>query len=213
MSLNTYNDYYEQVVQELRQENLASLSLDSLKEKVKSFALRNNINYFFLLNELKINPATRLFFQKDPKKQNAAEKAFVSFIQSELPESQIVSLPNSGKNSLLLASGLIVKASNKSIPGAKTIDFILTYKNKTYYITHKRTDGSGGSQKNQLLDVQNFLLEAKRNSEDNVIFVAILDGNYYDQKIMNNTKQLFFTKNKILVHNSDSFLKYLKSDI
>jgi hypothetical protein len=210
MNKNTYEDYYSQVIYDLQKANLVNFSLEQAKAKINSFAIRNNINFHYLFNETKINPSLKVFFQKDPKKQNAAEKAFLNFFQTELPEADIVSLPNGGKNSLQLASGLIVKASDQIIPGSKTVDFILKYEGKQYYITHKRTSGSGGAQKNQLLDVHNFLSEAKRNISPAVIFVAILDGDYYTDKIKAETKHLFSCPNKILVHTSDSFLTYLK---
>lgn len=210
MNKNTYEHYYSRVIAELQKDNFASFSLEAAKAKIQSFGTRNNINLLYLFNEIKINPSLKIFFQKDPKKQNAAEKAFMDFFSNELPEASITSLPNGGKNSLQLASGLIVKASDQVIPGAKTVDFILKYKHKKYYITHKRTSGSGGAQKNQLLDVHNFLSEAKRNISPDIVFVAILDGDYYTDKIKSEAKHLFYSKNKVLIHTSDSFLTYLK---
>lgn len=212
MSKNTYEYYYSKIISNLQKENFTSFSLQEAEDKITSFALRNNINPLYLFNEIKINPSLRMFFQKDPKKQNAAEKAFLSFFSSELPEADIVSLPNGGKNSLQLASGLIIKTSDQFIPGAKTVDFILEYNNKKYYITHKRTSGSGGAQKNQLLDVYNFLTEAKRNITPDIVFVAILDGDYYTEKIKLEAKHLFYSRDKVLIHTSDSFLTYLKEN-
>lgn len=212
MSKNTYEYYYSKIISSLQRENFASFSLEEAKDKIVSFAFRNNINPLYLFNEIKVNPSLKMFFQKDPKKQNAAEKAFIDFFSNELPEALITSLPNGGKNSLQLASGLIIEASDQVIPGAKTIDFILEYNNKKYYITHKRTSGSGGAQKNQLLDVYNFLTEAKRNISPDIIFVAILDGDYYTEKIKLEAKHLFYSADKVLIHTSDSFLTYLKEN-
>lgn len=211
MNENTYETYYLDVIKELQNKNFSNFSFEQAKEKIHSFANRNNLNSLYLFNEMKINPSLRIFFQKDPKKQNAAEKAFLKFFRAELPEATIVSLPNGGKNSLQLASGLIINASDQIIPGAKTVDFILKHKAKKYYITHKRTSGSGGAQKNQLLDVHNFLSEAKRNISPDIIFVAVLDGDFYTDKIRSETSHLFYSPNKVLIHTSDSFLTYLKT--
>ena len=152
-------------------------------------------------------------------KQNIASLAFVEFIKNYCGENSIEVLPNGGKNALYCNNGRVssfadVKDVHKT---AKTIDFIMhDNRGRNIYISHKRTDGNGGAQANQLKDAESFLLQSEANSNINEIFIAVLDGNYYHDKL-EGLKMRFEKENKMYVCNSDilvgSILKKLNKSI
>lgn len=136
-----------------------------------------------LFEELKTSKlASAIFYMltKNPKKQNIPEKTALSILQKANPN--IKNLPQTGKNALhLTPEGQFSSTANGN---SKAIDFYLEKDDKKYYIFHKFTEQSGGAQDNQLRDAINFLINAKNNKEINSYFVALLDGNYYKDKLV-----------------------------
>jgi len=205
--VNTYEEYYAHTTRILQAENMQVLNDPKTLDKVDAWAERNAVPCTYARYEFYTNPAFKLMFLKDTKKQNAAEKALFHYLGDKLPTWQIHNLPQSGAQSLQLVGGLVIPTTTQVIANAKTIDIKFVSPNGAIiYATHKRTTGTGGAQKNQCADAETFLREAERNAERNVFFYAILDGDYYTPSVIARVSQLT-RPGKTRVLSSDQFVE------
>ena len=120
----------------------------------------------------------RCFFAKDPTKQGIHEKTAKEYLR-QLPIDDFKKLPTSGNGAYFITSdGVICKGMEN--PPTKSLDFFWKFAGFEWYITHKYTKASGGSQDNQFNDVKNTInLWQKGGARKNQILVAIVDGDYY----------------------------------
>lgn len=210
--MNTYEEYYAHTTRLLQAENMQILNDPRTLSKVDSWAERSALPTSFARYEFHTNPAFRLMFLKDTKKQNAAEKALFHFLGDKLPTWQVIDLPKAGPQSLQLVGGLVIPTTASIVANAKTIDIkFVSPSGKIIYATHKRTTGTGGAQKNQCSDAEAFLREAERNAEPNVRFYALLDGDYYTPSILARVSQLVRPE-KTFVCTSDEFVAFAQSE-
>lgn len=219
------DDVFDDVVKEMVKLNLEDLAKYTNKNlpknllyKIKKYS--EKFSYYFsneqLIEEFKSNEVVRSFFIKDPKKQNIYEIALEIIVNKFLDKYDInkkikfEKLPNNGFNSLFLNSSGEIMPGNKILAkdkNTKSIDFVLKNTNgENYFINYKYTKDSGGHQDNQLESVKAFLLNAKKNHDKNVFFIAILDGNFY-KNIGHNEIDYNTINSKIF--NFKEFIKWL----
>lgn len=135
---------------------------------------------------------TLLVYMKDPIKENFAERIQTQYMVDKLAGVKINRLSTTSKS--INSNGNIISGCNTF---CKSFDIEINGYNN-YLGFMKYTNETGGAQDNQFMDVQNFLKYACKNIDD-IYFVVILDGDYYQRK---HKKGIFKGDNK---------LNYLKS--
>jgi hypothetical protein len=217
---------YKKIRQEKFLENkvqmLSELETPELSLKIQNWAERHGYTPEAVKEKILTDEMFRCNFLKDPAKQNYAEKAFEAYLKTI---SQIINprkLPGVGKNSLYvkndgsITTGLLLeKDSLVEAESTKSIDFEFEWKSKTchykIYCTHKLTTDEGGAQDNQHYDAIKFMKNAKNNTDQNVIFLAILDGDYYLQgHRLDVDNKNYGIENKLLAMTSDHLEGFLE---
>lgn len=126
-----------------------------------------------------------IFLMKDSAKQNIPERFKLEFIKyngwniTQLPKGSN-KIKNDG--ALYLCNGELMKKNNKQYnpqKSSKSIDFKIE---NNIYVYDKTTYGSGGSQDNQYKDAKDFLYQSIKTNDNN-FYIALLDGDYYINKI------------------------------
>lgn len=157
-----------------------------------------------LLEQVSENEVVASFFSKDPAKQNLTEQIVADIISSNPQVSNFKVLSKAGRNSLRLdEKGRIITGSS-SLKNTKSIDYTFTYNGEQVYATQKFTRGKGGSQDNQCRDVVDFLNKGAMNEENQ--FMAILDGDYYEDGKLEEIQEMFEDNENITVSSADMFL-------
>ena len=180
---------YEEEGRKIRIENNKDVikNPNNYQEKLLKYAERHNLEYNFLQQELLENIFLIKGIAKDPQKQNYQENVAKNYIVTNYPEfTNFEILPKKSKNqleSMYLANGQLVKESELSTTNhTKSIDFRWQYKEYFIYATHKYIKESGGGQDNQFEDVKKFLEHARQNTKNKYLFVAICDGEYFEER-------------------------------
>jgi len=169
-----------------------------LDKKIKNESHKKGYSYQDILNLIKINEMYASFFAKDPIKQNLAENIQLEVLQNI---TNVKKLIQHGKKSIRLYDGDIITKSNKV--STKSLDFY-DEDNETYYYC-KYTKDEGGAQDNQFRDVVIFIQECNKYCEKNnnsVKFIALLNGNYYNEKKINLLNSLIIYKERIIIENN-----------
>lgn len=123
--------------------------------------------------------------QKNPTKQTFHEHYAFNLLKENTPYlKEIYNLSVGGKDALYLQNGQVINKQEKSRENTtKSIDFhiVLNVKGIDYniYVMNKYTKEAGGSQDNQYHDVVEWSKQTIGVKEENIYFIAILDGNYY----------------------------------
>lgn len=184
----------ENAKREKRAENIIALRKQInekwVDRKILNHLKRNphlNIEPNDFKNQILNNDLVASFLIKEPGKQNISEIIIAEEIKKiPLLESFI---NYSATVKLFIVDG---ELTSKRVDGVKSIDYSWIYNGKQIYATQKYTVGSGGAQDNQHNDIIISLKNAKKMKAD--YFIAIVDGNYYTEKKMNNLKK-YETKN------------------
>ncbi len=122
------------------------------------------------------------FFIKDPSKQNLTENIIAKYISSIDLVKDFIN--HSSNVELFVVDGQISNARKNDV---KSIDYSWTTNGKKIFATQKYTESEGGAQDNQYNDVRNFLRNCKGNKDN--YFFAIVDGDYYNNRINNLIKE------------------------
>lgn len=134
------------------------------------------------------------------EKQSIAEKAQIGYLKERgLP---VVKLASTGSDSVRLLRGDLCYGLGKHVDATKAIDCVCGHD----FLYLKWTKEQGGAQDNQASDVIDFLKKAKRyvnKHDDSVRFIAIVDGDFYDEKKVNILNK--FTNERVLVRTSDTY--------
>lgn len=199
---------YDKPFKRKMKQNLAdvkkSLNEEWLQKKVKNFSQKFEIfSEKEIFQRIKSDKVAAAFFAKDPSKQGIHEKTAYDFLKGEFGEGQL--LPKSGKNARYVVNGDI--SSKRSGKKHKSIDFIFNYKGFVLVCSHKYTKENGGGQDNQRNDLINFVESAKKPAEG-LIFIAIADGNYYQESSCKNLNEIKKAAKsvRILVTTSENIL-------
>jgi len=166
-------------------------------DRLHRMSSRTNLPVEYLRYCYLTNAGFVIQMAKNPSKQNFYEKMAFRILSVRLPEiakflgiscDPLVKLPNGGKNALLVANGMVIRQGEYKVQNSsKSIDFMWRAGGHTIYFTHKYTNESGGAQDNQYKDIILFLTASRGSKDDDITFVAICDGDYY-QRVDNNNK-------------------------
>ena len=164
-----------------------------LVEKVQNFLVRNGVSVDELsektsdvLGKIDEDEYFQMFFRKDPKKQNVAERSLLAYLETIVKEYDSVFYEVnrlSGLNSLYVLNGLFAQKKPKRAK-IKSIDFeIELQSDNKYYLFHKFTEGNGGAQDEHETDVVSCMENAGMNKDDNIKFVFVCDGDRFDSEL------------------------------
>ena len=175
------------------------------ENKIRTYCKKYSLTRGEVIASILSDDVAASVFAKSASRQRTAEKAQLEYMQY-IRGIRVEKLPSSGYNSLRLQGGEIVKGNvPKTVGSTKTFDAVSDNHHTVDYIYQKFTNGFGGAQDNQAMDAVRFLESAHEYVEthdDNVRFVAILDGSYYTRH-WNVFKS--FRTNRILVETSDTY--------
>jgi hypothetical protein len=185
---------------------------DKIERRCKKYG--NMFDRMHLLTGISRDIALASEFCKKANRQGKAEVAQRAYLNKR--NINVEKLPVAGPESIRLSDGEIFRGKPagkvRSVCTTKSFDAELTRgKNKTDFIMFKWTDGEGGAQDNQAGDIIQFIDQAKKyvkKHDDNVRFVAILDGKYY-QKRWNLLKD--YVSDRVMIENCDSYMEQKKN--
>lgn len=146
-------------------------------------------------------------------RQNLTEKAFKEVVEDikerkpHLFKSSIIRMATSGKNSRSLdASGRWTDTMSAS----NSLDFRwIAADGRHVFVFHKNTTGMGGSQNLTVDSVYNFCNIAKNSPMTNILFLVVLDGDYYLDKI--DEIAAYNNSDKLQVLSSEELEEYLET--
>lgn len=192
-----YTEYRKNIITKMRYKNIKQLYKNinddtlSYDEKIKlqkhfsryeKLYKKNNVcDYDTMIDLMKENILNIIGLEKDPLRQSIDEKLQIEYYNTQY-EPPINKLPSSGKNSICLdirkkniKISSPVGLSYRNGERTKTFDAIDEY-NNLYCI--KFVNESGGSQDNQIKDVEQFLRYSDVYDKEDINFIYILSGDY-----------------------------------
>jgi len=173
-----YKEAYKQNIANM----LMQLDTGKLNTKIDNFCNTHEFNRNDLINAIKDSVYLQVMFAINPNKQNIYEKIAGRHIKSIRGVVAFEKLPN---DSLYISNGGVITKKQKkqtgSVSTAKTIDFTWRFAEQRFYASHKYTKESGGSQKSQYKDLLAFIAEANKTTLEKTYFIAIADGDFYQQ--------------------------------
>lgn len=196
--------------------NQTTIQEIDLIKKLQKYASKFGFEYNNVLELFQTNEIFRAGFSKDPSKQSFHQTLAINFIKTleNIDAQNTILLPAGGNNALYIISGQVIEGKNITTnKRPKSIDFLIKLNNKkTIYCTHKYTKESGGAQDNQLNDVLAFMENSKNLMSNDIFCLAILDGDYYINKI-ENINQKYKTKNcqAITINNLNEYISELSN--
>lgn len=124
-------------------------------------------------------------FSREPRRMNIFEKEAANWIEQLTDVRSFKKLAAYVKNAYYVnGDGCIVKGIKKA--PTKSLDFYWETGSYRFYATHKLIRESGGHQDGSFREVRHAMeLFQKAGAEDNMVFVAIMDGPYFNDTKMN----------------------------
>lgn len=162
-----------------------------LAKKVETYRERFGYPEPEIKNKIINDPMFAALFAKDPSRTSIHENTAGDWLRNLEMVDNFEKLPASGKNALYVSThGEIHGVSSESKP-SKSLDFRWKTRGHTVYASHKYTKQSGGAQNHQFDDVRNSLeYFQKKNAEENICLLAIVDGEYYNKRKMESLRRL-----------------------
>lgn len=191
-----YSIGYKQMIEKNIQEVRNNIDEKYMKIKITNYCERYDLPYNFVKRKILTDNIFAISFSKDPSKQSFHQHYAAGFISSLPNVNNFQELPASGVNSLFVVDGVIVNRKNISNDNeTKSIDFYWESTNKNgelikFYAAHKHTDQDGGAQDNQYNDLKLFMKHAQKSEYENIYFLAIGDGPYYQRDEKKANKQI-----------------------
>lgn len=181
---------------------------DSMKNKINNWAKKNDKSPKEVRQKILDDDFFRRCFVKEPSKQNFYQNKAADFIKNIDGVENFKTLPQNGSNALYIINGNIHKGENlkNKNQDSKSIDFYWEYNNKKFYASHKYTKEEGGAQDNQYKDIQSFLIDSRDNNLKDTNFVAICDGDYYQNKDNKTKDSSRIERLKRLTNNNNTFV-------
>ena len=141
-------------------------------------------------------------FAKLPAKQSSSERTQLSYLGKR--GIKLENLVAGGDNALRLLDGNIITGDDRGGKATKSFDFKRTDIDE--YLFAKVTTGHGGGQDNQYRDVLDFLKQSTEyinKHDDDITFVALVDGDYYTPKRLEGLK--IYECDRIKITNSNEY--------
>lgn len=176
---------YEEIKRDLYRVNLIEAKKSTnqpwLILKVHNFSQNFGFKDKKVLNKIKRDDIVAANFIKDPGRQNFYENQALVFLNSMNSVRSVTKLPAGGVNAQYIIDGRLGNKKVFSRIGEnKSIDFeAILEDDSRIFISAKYTKDEGGAQDNQFNDLKNFIKNAVKYTKNDVRFVALADGNYY----------------------------------
>ena len=178
---------YEKLHKEAYKKNVEDVSrhvsTGSLDKKIDNFCNQHDLDRKDVIKEINNSYIVAACFAVNPNKQNLYEKEAAKFISRI---DGVIDFKNLSNNAKCVSNGGVSSKQELSDRGevstAKTIDFEWTYGGWTFFASHKYTKQSGGTQDTAYKDLQSFIKESAPTTLKKVHFVAIADGDFYQQE-------------------------------
>ena len=147
------------------------------EEKIMKFAKRYDMTRAEVLASIMSDRVAATTFAKTASRQRIAEKSQFDYL-NDIRGLKVKKLKQTGPECIRLRKGELEVGTMRTPTATKSLDG--KYKND--YIFVKWTDGAGGTQDYAGVDAFRFLEQATEyvaTHDDNIRFVAILDGPYF----------------------------------
>ena len=178
---------YDAEEERLRKHNVADVlrKLEqrdkNLLKKIETFSKSFFYTESDIENEIRKNKMFAAVFSIEPSRQGFHERVAAQWLKDTL-KCTIDYLPKGGRDALYVTNDGNITQWNHPRKPSKSLDFKWTMGDITIYAMHKYTKASGGAQDNQFNDVKNTLEKFSHAQDSNVVFIAIVDGNYYTEQ-------------------------------
>jgi hypothetical protein len=193
LKMDIYEAKRQQVLDEIKKlegsfpKKESSLSGEQLK-KIKHHAEKfGHTEEEVLESILRDFVAYRAIVGKDPSRMDYYETALVEYLLKQPQVRKVQKLPKGGKNSYHIDKGKIVQGKKTKL--VKSLDLLVEFNNgETLWIIHKFTKEGGGAQDAAFRDAELTLQQVIGSDGKTLVNVAaVLDGEYYKQKIEGGT--------------------------
>lgn len=176
----------------LKQDLLARQVDTDLKDKIQKYATRYGLSENYVYDKLFLETDDMVFngFEKDPWRQNIYEILQLEYIQKIEKETMLIQwvnkLSSGWKSAKYIKNGQILNLNKVERWDLKSLDFYWYYQfweaRLEFYTTCKYTQDDWWAQDNQANDVYSTFQEARQLSDENIVFIALVDGAYYYKK-------------------------------
>jgi hypothetical protein len=210
-----YNLALQKNIKQLQKE----IDTEQTKTKIHNWAKKFQLNPLEVRQKIIDDNMFSLHYIIEPARQGFHEKLAADYIKKFSNVSNFENLPTSGKNALVVHSGLIVPKEESPSNAGKTVDFKWDTDGYKCYASHKYTKDGGGAQDNQYKDLRDFMKNSRQNNDVNIRFFAICDGEYYQHKDSNGYTKIeilnrdFDKKDKLIALSIDDLFNYLETKI
>ena len=213
-----FNEYAKNKLRKRNLENLEEVQVHALmhledgeelpgylEDKIIKRCNEYGWTFYQTLASIITDPVAAAKFAKEAKKQGVAERAQQEFLEHR--GIIVTKLVGEGSDAIRLLDGELVYGMRKgNLRSTKSMDFMCEGNDLMDLIYAKYTEIAGGAQDNQAQDVVRFLEYATQyveNHDDNIRFVALLDGGYYFDKLEDLKKA--YASDRVLVVTSDTY--------
>ena len=123
-------------------------------------------------------------FTKAPKRTKFHKKVAHDWLNQKLGL-MVAPLHSRGKNAFFVTSnGEIKKINGRKPPSLRALDFMWGKNGNIFYAMHKYTEGTGGAQSQNSIQMETALKNFENNNDPNIVLIVIVDGSYYDEDRM-----------------------------
>jgi hypothetical protein len=211
-----YKGLYNLVLQKNIKQLQKEIDTKQTKTKIDNWAKKFQLNPLEVRQKIIDDDMFSLHYIIEPARQGFHEKLAADYIKKFSNVSNFENLPTSGKNALVVHSGLIVPKKESPSNASKTVDFKWDTDGYKCYASHKYTKDEGGAQDNQYKDLRDFMENSRPNNDVKTRFFAICDGEYYQHKDSNGYTKIkilnrdCYKKDKLIALPIDDLFDYLK---
>ena len=187
---NKQNERYKNLI-ELKK----NINSKDLEHKIQNHLLKNSY-LSYTVEQIKqmilSSDFIASFFIKEPNKQNYTEKLVLKLLQSIFPNAEKLK-----KHIYLWNNGTIKNISH--VGGIKSIDYMWTYNGYTFLATQKYSNTEKFSKRDYMKnEIDNFINYAHYNNDKDIVFVALLDGAFFNDEVINSLKENIDKKRKVI---------------
>jgi len=211
-----YKSLYNLALQKNIKQLQKEIDTEQTKIKIQNWAIKFQLDPLIVRQKIIDDNIFALHYVIDPSRQSLHENLAADYIQKMSNVNNFKNLPKSGKNALVVNSGVIVSKKNAQSNAGKTIDFKWDTGIYKCYASHKYTKDKGGAQDNQYKDVRNFMNNSRQNNDANIRFFAICDGEYYQHRDSSEDTKIeilnrdFYKKDKLVALPIDDLFSHLE---
>lgn len=182
---------------------ITDLPLD-LQKKIRNRSIKNSVPEKKIWDLMRRSELYAIEFAKSATRQNPYEKLQLKSITGQLKAEGYQLLGKLGTGSrVYIEDGIIAESKGKG--ESTSIDLPINYRGVDIFATLKWADDIGGSQNNGKADVINTLIELSNLSVHEGLGVAVLNGPYYTDDVIDTLKERFSDSDNIVITDAYSF--------